>query len=121
MDQNLEHNQNMDDSSSPEEESSLMEESYEVPEVAPVELENHVERHPVSIVSSFCTRPFGTQCERCLHVCPHNALSLTPKDVPAINSEWCTRCGLCMGICDAFCTDRITYADLVDKAKKLGA
>lgn len=94
---------------------------YEVPSVSEPEIAPHIERDPVGVVASYCTRKAGTDCERCLSVCAHQALSIGPNNTPHLDEETCTRCGLCQGVCDAFCTTRITYEDLLKHVRTLGA
>lgn len=94
---------------------------YEVPSVSEPEIAPHIERNPVGVVASYCTRKAGTDCKRCLSVCAHQALSIGPNNTPHLDEETCTRCGLCQGVCDAFCTTRITYEDLLKHVRTLSA
>ncbi len=75
------------------------------------------EREEIVVLSSWCSAPLGSECSRCLAVCPHNALTMQ-EDGPAINPELCTRCGLCAGVCDAFVWKRITLEDLALRAQR---
>ena len=68
-------------------------------------------REEVVTLESWCTAPHGSGCTRCQAVCPTGALSLE-NGTPRINTELCTRCGMCAGICDAFAFTRITLEDL---------
>ena len=52
------------------------------------------EREEIVVLSSWCSAPLGSECSRCLAVCPHNALTMQ-EDGPAISPELFTRCGLC--------------------------
>ena len=76
-------------------------------------------RFPISVLPGFCTRLAGSTCKRCTFVCPYDAISFDEDDHPHIDEEFCTRCGLCCGICDAFVTERITMNDLLDKVRRL--
>ena len=76
-------------------------------------------RFPISVLPGFCTRLAGSTCERCTFVCPYDAIFFDEQDHPRIDEEFCTRCGLCCGICDAFVTERITMNDLLDKVHRL--
>ena len=76
-------------------------------------------RFPISVLPGFCTRLAGSTCERCTFVCPYDAIFFDEQDRPLIDEEFCTRCGLCCGICDAFVTERITMNDLLDKVRRL--
>lgn len=78
-------------------------------------------RYPITVLPGFCTRLAGSDCERCLYVCPYEAISFDPEGRPLIDAACCTRCGLCCGICDTFVTERITMNDLVDKVRRLSA
>lgn len=76
-------------------------------------------RYPITVLPGLCTRLAGSDCERCLYVCPYDAISFDPEGRPQIDTTYCTRCGLCCGICDAFVTERITMNDLIDKVDRL--
>ena len=76
-------------------------------------------RFPISVLPGFCTRLAGSRCKRCTFGCPYDAISFDEDDHPHIDEEFCTRCGLCCGICDAFVTERITMNDLLDKVRRL--
>lgn len=78
-------------------------------------------RYPITVLPGFCTRLAGSDCERCLYVCPYDAISLDSEGSPQIDAACCTRCGLCCGICDAFVTERITMNDLIEKVRRLSA
>ena len=68
-------------------------------------------------LESWCTAPHGSGCTRCRAVCPTGALSLE-NGTPYINTDLCTRCGMCAGICDAFAFTRITLEDLFARAER---
>ncbi len=95
--------------------------TYEVPLVPEPEFIPHIERDALGVVASYCTRKAETDCERCIAVCPHDALTIGSNNTPILNEEVCTRCGLCQGVCDAFCTTRITYEDLLKHVRNLAA
>ena len=78
-------------------------------------------RYPIAELSGFCTRLAGSACARCTLVCPFDAISFSGEGRPQIDEAFCTRCGLCCGICDAFVTERITMNDLLDKVRRLSA
>ncbi len=40
-----------------------------------------------------------TLCERCVDVCPHDAIYRTPEDQIEINYEICVKCGRCARVC----------------------
>jgi Fe-S-cluster-containing hydrogenase component 2 len=68
-----------------------------------------------------CTRAEGSDCSRCKVACPAQAISFDASNLPAINAGACTRCSICIGVCDAFDSNRITTYDyakrMVSKAK----
>ncbi|MEA5020817.1 MAG: 4Fe-4S binding protein [Gordonibacter sp.] len=77
--------------------------------------------HPQSIVvlRDFCTRAYGTDCERCALACPHGAISYTDTGIPVIDKDACTYCGICLGICDAFSSTRVTMNDLHARIRRI--
>ena len=93
----------------------------EKPEDAATEDQNADPRYPITVLPGFCTRLAGGDCERCLYACPYEAISFDAEGRPQIDATYCTRCGLCCGICDAFVTERITMNDLFDKVRRLSA
>lgn len=85
-----------------------------------IETSDSYER-PQSIVvlRDFCTRAYGTDCERCALACPHGAISYTDAGIPVINKDACTYCGICLGICDAFSSTRVTMNDLHARIRRI--
>lgn len=71
-----------------------------------------------------CTRLKGEPCTRCEAICPAHAVSFAESGEPVIDDAACTRCDICIGICDSFASDRITTHDyakrMVRKAKDTG-
>lgn len=67
----------------------------------------------------FCTRAHGTDCERCALACPHEAISYTGEGVPVVDTQACTYCGICLGICDAFSSTRVTMNDLHARMRRI--
>lgn len=59
----------------------------------------------------YCLRERGLDCTACLEICPHKALSVTPGKAPHIDTQCCSACGLCEGICDAFGNSQRTLLD----------
>lgn len=71
-------------------------------------------------VAEFCVRPHGAQCRRCQIACPAQAISFSSEDsVPAIDDAACTKCGICMGICDGFASTRISLPNLHAHIRKI--
>lgn len=55
------------------------------------------------VAPEFCVRPSGAECERCRIACPVSAISFQSESgTPVIDGEACTKCCVCMGVCDAF-------------------
>lgn len=69
-------------------------------------------RDPIAALPAWCSACSGSECQRCVAVCPTHAITLDPASGPRIDEARCTRCGLCAGICDAFISTRSTLADL---------
>ena len=74
-----------------------------------------------------CVRLSGEPCTRCMTVCPKGAISFEGPDAsgrPVIDDDACTRCGICIGVCDSFASSSITTVDhakrMVRKAQKSG-
>ena len=63
-----------------------------------------------------CERLKGETCSRCATVCPASAISFADSGEPVIDNALCTRCGICIGVCDSFASNRITT---VDHAKRM--
>lgn len=55
----------------------------------------------VMFLRDFCTRPYGSSCTRCVDACPKGAIAFANAQA-AIDSQACTKCGICVGACDAF-------------------
>ena len=63
-----------------------------------------------------CTRLTGEDCSRCAAVCPQHAIGFTESGAPDIDEDSCSCCGICIGICDCFSSNRITT---IDHAKRM--
>ena len=63
-----------------------------------------------------CIRLTGQACSRCVTACPELAISFNDAGAPVIDDTACSRCGICIGICDSFASNRITT---VDRAKRM--
>ena len=55
----------------------------------------------IVVLRDFCLRAHGADCERCALACPQGAVSFAEDGIPAIDEDACTRCGICLGVCDA--------------------
>ena len=67
-----------------------------------------------------CTRLDGEECNRCQRVCPAGAISFDVDGTPVIDDARCTRCGICIGICDSFGSDQATTYDFAKRMERKG-
>lgn len=77
-------------------------------------------RAKVVVVQEYCTHAAGSDCLRCTHICPHDAIDL-PKlpGVPHVDIDRCNGCGVCFGICDTFASTHLTMADLHARIRRI--
>lgn len=73
----------------------------------------------IVVLRDFCMRAHGADCERCALACPHDAISFKEDGTPVIDTQACTRCGICLGICDAFSSTRVTMTDLHARIRRI--
>ncbi len=66
-----------------------------------------------------CARTRGADCQRCRIACPVSAISFQPDGSPSIDSATCTKCGVCMGVCDAFSSSSATTMRLYSHLRKV--
>lgn len=72
------------------------------------------------ILSEFCTRAAGANCERCAYCCPKDAISLPKGQVaPIVNHTLCNGCGICFGVCDSFASTRMSMFDLHARIRRI--
>ncbi len=81
--------------------------------------EPHKAPAKVIVVRDYCVRHKGASCNRCEVACPKSAISFSDDDLPVIDQELCTRCGICFGICDALSSTRITMIDLHARIRRI--
>lgn len=62
-----------------------------------------------------CTRLTGDACARCQAVCPAGAIRFDEEGRPTVDDGLCTRCGICIGICDSFASNQVTTFDLAQR------
>lgn len=80
----------------------------------------HEERpNSIVVLRDFCVRTRGAECERCALACPQRAISFSEDGLPVIDGDACTRCGICLGICDAFSSSRVTMLDLHARIRRI--
>lgn len=53
-------------------------------------------------LKDYCIRGAQVDCNRCTHACPVAAIEIGDDGWPSIDRDRCTKCGICLGICDAF-------------------
>lgn len=73
----------------------------------------------VIVIRDFCVRHKGAACNRCEIACPKGAIGYSEENVPTIDRELCTRCGICFGICDGLSSTRITMIDLHARIRRI--
>lgn len=73
----------------------------------------------IVVLRDFCIRTKGAACERCALACPKDAISFSEDGTPLIDADACTRCGICLGICDTFSSTRVTMADLHARMRRI--
>lgn len=91
--------------------------AFSLDEATPEDAPEPLVRDEIVALDSWCTAPLGSGCTRCVAACPHQAISLDEAG-PHIDESLCTRCGICLGICDGFAWSRITLEDLVARAER---
>ncbi|OUO90813.1 4Fe-4S ferredoxin [Gordonibacter sp. An230] len=73
----------------------------------------------IVVLRDFCIRTRGAACERCAVACPHAAIAFDEDGRPGIDENSCTHCGICLGICDAFSSTRVTMHDLHARIRRI--
>ncbi len=73
----------------------------------------------IAVLRDFCMRAQGAECARCALACPAGAISYDEDGRPAIDADACTHCGICLGICDAFTSTRVTMDDLHERFRRI--
>lgn len=73
----------------------------------------------IVVVKQYCTHAFGSDCERCIHCCPHDAIALEGGKAPVVDARACTGCGICIGVCDAFASTRVSVHDLHARLRRI--
>lgn len=71
-------------------------------------------------IPEHCVRPHGGDCQRCRVACPVGAISFPDeKAAPVIDEALCTKCGVCMGVCDAFTSNTTTTIKLYEHLRRV--
>lgn len=70
-------------------------------------------------IPEHCVRTRGGDCQRCTLACPVSAISFRSDGAPEINADTCTKCGVCMGVCDAFSDVKATPTRLYEHLRKV--
>ena len=73
----------------------------------------------IVVLRDYCTRVRGADCSRCALACPHDAIGFAEDGRPTIDTDACTRCGICLGICDAFSSSRVTMIDVHARIRRI--
>ena len=73
----------------------------------------------IVVLRDYCTRVRGADCSRCALACPHDAIGFAEDGRPTIDADACTRCGICLGICDAFSSSRVTMIDAHARIRRI--
>ena len=73
----------------------------------------------VLTIPEHCTRTHGANCTRCQLACPAKAISFDEAGAPVIDRDACTKCGVCMGVCDAFSSSSATALRLYNHLRKV--
>lgn len=72
------------------------------------------------VIRDYCTHARGSDCTRCKHACPHEAITLPETAAPPeVDHARCNGCGICFGICDAFASTRTTLPDLHARIRRI--
>lgn len=73
----------------------------------------------IVVLRDYCTRTHDASCDRCALACPHDAIGFEEDGRPVIDAGACTRCGICLGICDAFSSSRVTMIDVHARIRRI--
>lgn len=73
------------------------------------------------MLRDYCMRVHGADCSRCALACPAAAISFGEDGRPVIDAASCTRCGICLGICDAFTSTRVTMDDVHERFRRIAS
>ena len=70
-------------------------------------------------IPELCARAHGADCQRCRIACPADAIAFNESNEPVIDASACTKCAVCMGVCDAFSTSSVTVQRLYEHLRKV--
>ena len=72
----------------------------------------------VLFLRDFCTRPFGSVCKECIEACPKGAIAFANASA-AVDAHACTKCGICVGVCDGFAIPGASVEAVMSQMRKI--
>ena len=72
----------------------------------------------VLFLRDFCTRPQGSSCMKCIEACPKGAIAIANASA-AVDSHACTKCGICVGVCDGFAIPGASIEAVFSQMRKI--
>lgn len=72
----------------------------------------------VLFLRDFCTRPQGSSCMKCIEACPKEAIAIANASA-AVDSHACTKCGICVGVCDGFAIPGASIEAVFSQMRKI--
>ncbi len=73
----------------------------------------------IVFLKDYCTRLRGAVCERCVQACPAQALSFAENGFISVNHDACSKCGICLGICDALASTQTSFTDIHAQLRRI--
>ena len=72
----------------------------------------------VLFLRDFCTRPQGSSCMKCIEACPKEAIAIANASA-AVDTHACTKCGICVGVCDGFAIPGASIEAVFSQMRKI--
>ena len=72
----------------------------------------------VIFLRDFCTRPQGSSCMKCIEACPKGAIAIANASA-AVDAHACTKCGICVGVCDGFAIPGASVEAVFSQMRKI--